>query len=310
MIVELECVVPDGTDLTDVQVWPYVQHLDGETETTKLDGSTIVLPAIPSNTDVTFNLRFYGQNKVAFPMTDYEATLTSRRSASSADPVFSNAATIDGVITNLMTCLVSRDQTEDEGSRTNVYGVLIRNTSTDRADSVLPESHMEMNRVPTDPDEVVTVAGPDMLLAGLPVVTSADLGKVVVPTDDDPVTLAWTSSPFEVVTGNAAIDAGALIKASSTEARYETLGAADAATLLSGVAKTACSGAAASFQGYFISGLVTPMLSDGTGTIAAGASVEPSTTVAGRVKSGSTNSIGFNVGAAVAATLNAAVSVR
>ena len=58
-----------------------------------------------------------------------------------------------------------------------------------------------------------------------------------------------------------------------------------------------------------VPGTVTPMLSDGTGTIAIGAAVQPSATVAGRIKSGSTNLVGYNAGAAVTATLNAAVSV-
>jgi hypothetical protein len=117
-------------------------------------------------------------------------------------------------------------------------------------------------------------------------------------------------SPFEVVTGNAAISAGALIKVSATAGRYETLGAADSASLMVGAAKTSCAGAASTFEAYFISGVLTPLLSDGTGTIPVGSPVEPSTTVAGRVKAGSTNLIGYNVGALVAATLNAAVSVR
>jgi hypothetical protein len=112
------------------------------------------------------------------------------------------------------------------------------------------------------------------------------------------------------VTGNAAISAGALIKASSVVAgRYETLGAADAASLMVGVAVTACSGAASPFTAQFVPGTVTTMLSDGTGTIGIGAAVEPSTTVAGRIKAGTTNVVGNNIGALVAATLNATVSV-
>ncbi len=111
-------------------------------------------------------------------------------------------------------------------------------------------------------------------------------------------------------TGNASIDAGALIKLSASVAgRYETLGAADAVSLMVGVAVTACSGAAASFTAQLVPGTVTTMLSDGTGTIGIGAAVEPSTTVAGRIKAGTTNVVGNNAGALVAATLNASVSV-
>lgn len=131
-------------------------------------------------------------------------------------------------------------------------------------------------------------------------------------TSANPAFLSIELAGIESVVGNAAIDAMALIKASSTASRYETLGTADAGALMIGVAKTACSGAGASFDAYFIPGNVTPMLSDGTGTIAAGAPVEPSTTVAGRVKQAAseTTAVGFNVGAAVAATLNAVVTVR
>ncbi len=159
MIVNLECIVPDGTTPANGSpAVPYVQHLDGETETTKIDGTTVVLPAIPSNTDVTFNLHFYGQNKIAFPMTGYTALLTSRRTATAEDPVFANEATIDGSTTNLMTAVVSRDQTADEGTRTDVYDVLILKTATDKADRVIPQSHMRMEQGITDPDAAVTPA--------------------------------------------------------------------------------------------------------------------------------------------------------
>jgi hypothetical protein len=125
-----------------------------------------------------------------------------------------------------------------------------------------------------------------------------------------PGPLAWT--PYDQVTGNGVIAAGDLIKASATATRYEILGAADDPSLMVGVAKTACAGAGSSFEAYFISGIVTPCNSDGTGTIAAGAPVEKSSTVAGKVKQAAspTSAIGFNVGALVAATLNASVSVR
>ncbi len=122
--------------------------------------------------------------------------------------------------------------------------------------------------------------------------------------------LAW--APYDTVTGNGVIAAGDLIKASSVAGRYEILGAADDPSLFIGVARTACAGAGSTFDAYFIAGVLTPMNSDGTGTIAAGAPVEPSTTVAGKVKQAAspTTAIGYNLGAAVAAVLNAAVSVR
>ena len=237
MIVELECVVPDGTDLAGVQVWPYVQHFDGETETTKLDGTTVVLPVIPSNTDVTFRLRFYGQDKVAFDMTGYTATLTSRRRSTSADPVFSNLATIDGVTTNLMECLVSRDQTADEGSRTNIYGVLIVKTATDRADEVLPESHMQMRRVATDPDAVVTTAGPDMVLVGLPTVGAGQVGQYLRVADNDPLTLEWVDLPPPQTP--TAVKTSAYTAAAGDIVRCDASGGAFTVTLPTAVGATA-----------------------------------------------------------------------
>lgn len=112
---------------------------------------------------------------------------------------------------------------------------------------------------------------------------------------------------LRTVTSSASIDANALIKVSGTNT-YAMLGAADDAVLCVGVAVTGVVGAG-SFTAQFIPGTITTMLSDGTGAIANGAAVVPSTTVAGRIKTGTTNTVGVNVGAAVAATLNLTVSV-
>lgn len=115
-------------------------------------------------------------------------------------------------------------------------------------------------------------------------------------------------APSAIGIGSAAIDAGALVKVSGVST-YATLGAGDDPSLMVGVAVTACAGSGQSFAVQLVAGAITTMLSDGTGTIANGASVCPSTTVAGRVKAGTTNSVGVNLGSAVAATLNAHVSV-
>ncbi len=121
--------------------------------------------------------------------------------------------------------------------------------------------------------------------------------------------------PFgpETVTGNEVISAGALIKYSASVAgRFELWLVSGSPMLISGAAVTACSGAGASFTAQFPSPL-TSLLSDGTGTIDVAAPVVTSDTVNGCVKQGLVTDpgfLGFNAGAAVAATLNAAVSVR
>ncbi len=309
MIIRLQCVMMDGTTpVSGAQKLPYIQHLDGETETTLLDATTAVLPGIPAGTDVEFEIDFFGQDGVAFDMTGYTGVLTCKRSRTSATSLFANAITMSGTSG---TSFATHSDTVDEDPRTCVYDIQVE-SAEGKTDQPLPESHLVILPAIGTLDDEVVAEGPAMLIVGITTPAAGELGQVIVPTDNDPATLAWTASPFEVVTGAAAIDAGALIKTSSTAGQYETLGAADAPTLLIGVAKTACSGAAASFQAYFTSGTITPCLSDGTDTIAAGAPVEPSTTVAGRVKEAadSTTAIGFNVGAAVAATLDAAVSVR
>ncbi len=117
----------------------------------------------------------------------------------------------------------------------------------------------------------------------------------------------------ETATGSIAIPAGALIKASSTAGRYALWLSSDSPLLIVGCAVTACSGAAASFTAQFVPGTSTVLLSDGTGTIAVAAPIVASGTVDGRVKQGlvsDTGFLGFNVGSAVAATLDASVTVR
>jgi hypothetical protein len=307
MIIRLQCVMMDGeVPASGAQKLPYEQPLDGATEVTLLDGTTATLPGIPAGTDVEFEIDFFGQDGVAFDMTGYTGVITCKRTRTSTTSVFANAITMSGTSG---TSFATHSDTVDEDPRTCVYDVQVESAGG-KTDQPIPQSNLVILPAIGSLDDTVVAAGPDMLIVGIAAPDATELGMVIVPTDDDPATLAWTASPFEVVTGAAAIDAGALIKASATASQYETLGAADDAGLMVGVAKTACSGAASTFQGYFIAGIVTPMLSDGTDTIAAGASVEPSTTVAGRVKAGDTNVIGYNVGAAVAATLNASVSVR
>lgn len=117
------------------------------------------------------------------------------------------------------------------------------------------------------------------------------------------------------VTGAEAIPAGALIKVTSGVAgQYSmfTTTAAEDTSKIVGAAATACSGAGASFQAQLVQGVATSLLSDGTGTIAAGAPVIASSTVSGRVKQGTDGDpalVGYNIGAAVAATLDATVTV-
>jgi len=110
------------------------------------------------------------------------------------------------------------------------------------------------------------------------------------------------------VTSTATIVAGALLKVSG-ENTFDHLGVSDSPQLCVGVAVTGRTGA-----GSFTAKIAqaTTMASDGTDTIANGAPVIPSDTVAGRVMEGTTDDVGIvgiNVGATVAATLNASVSV-
>lgn len=114
---------------------------------------------------------------------------------------------------------------------------------------------------------------------------------------------------YERVSTPVAVDAGALIK-NSGNGTYAMLAAGDNPRLMRGIAVTASSGGFAYV--CFIPGIVCSTLSDGTGTIAQGAYVIPSTTVAGRVKEGTSSDVyvGINVGAAVAASLNASCTVR
>lgn len=136
---------------------------------------------------------------------------------------------------------------------------------------------------------------------------STDDGGVVRDLNGQPGTDADT------VVGNGAIPAGALIKASATAGRYGLWLASDNPILIEGAAVTACGGAGQSFTAQFIQGTVVALLSDGTATIPSGSAVVASGTVDGRVKAGFATDlglVGFNVGALVAATLDAPVSVR
>jgi hypothetical protein len=114
--------------------------------------------------------------------------------------------------------------------------------------------------------------------------------------------------PTTGLVANAAIDAHALIKASTTAGRYEMLAGSDSPLLMVGVAATIAFGAGSPFAAQLVPGTVTTMLSDGSATISAGQSVIPSPSVAGRIRAGNTNSVGVALGNA-AAVLDATVSV-
>ena len=131
---------------------------------------------------------------------------------------------------------------------------------------------------------------------------------IAINTTCNPFYLDASQSLSTTATGSAAIDAGALLKVSGV-GTYAMLGAADDPSLMVGVAVTACSGPGQSFTAQFVPGTITPMLGDGSGPIANGVAVAPSSTVTGRVRAGTANSVGINAGPAVAATLNAVVQV-
>lgn len=114
--------------------------------------------------------------------------------------------------------------------------------------------------------------------------------------------------PTTGLIANGAISQNALIKASTVAGRYETLGATDSPLKMVGVAAAAAAGAGSTFSAQLIPGTATTMLNDGTGVINAGDTVTPSTTVAGRVKAGTSNVVGSALSGA-GAVLNAQVTV-
>jgi len=128
--------------------------------------------------------------------------------------------------------------------------------------------------------------------------------------NQNPIPVAIPDSTGETtnLTANGAIDQYALIKASTVAGRFEMLAAADSPLKMVGVAMTAAAGAGSTFSAQLIPGTTTPMLSDGTAVINAGDTVTPSTTVAGRVKAGTSNVVGSARSDALA-VLDAQVSV-
>lgn len=127
----------------------------------------------------------------------------------------------------------------------------------------------------------------------------------------DAANVATALAAGESATSTATVVTGALLK-NSGNGTYDHLGTADSPLLAIGIVLAGRTGAGA-FTAQFRPGGSQSLLSDGTGTIAQGAFVIPSTTVAGRVKQGTSTDIGIvgiNVGALVAATLDAAVTVR
>ncbi len=134
MIVDLVCIVPDGTSPEEGdQLVPYVQHLDG---------ATVDLPTIPEGVDVRFNLTFKGQDGEDFVITDYVITMTGRRTATYTTAVFANEATIDGASSAYV--LLANTDTTGQDSRTILYEIRIRSTVDDKVDTVLPPSHMRI----------------------------------------------------------------------------------------------------------------------------------------------------------------------
>jgi len=137
---------------------------------------------------------------------------------------------------------------------------------------------------------------------------SQRLTGVADPTSDQDAATRKYANGERTVTSTATIVAGALLKVSG-DGTFDHLGIADSAQLCVGVAVTGRTGA-----GTFTARIAQPitMVSDGTGTIANGAPVIPSTTTAGRIKQGTVDDpglMGINSGAAVAASSDATASV-
>ncbi len=273
MIIRLTCVMMDGTAPAEGDpLIPYVQHLDGD---------SVDLPSIPAGVDVDFEFSFVGQDGEPFDMTDYVGTITVRHARTSADPVFSNSITF---VADAGTSFATHNDTKDEIPRTCVYDVQVESTDA-KVSQPIPQSHYLITAAISDLDDEIAV-----LQAGVKLIQST-----------------------EVVTGAEAIPAGALVKASTTAEQYALWLVTDSPLRIIGAAVTECTGAGEDFTAQFITGAVTDLLSDGTDTIDTGDPVVASSTVDGRVMSGAVSDLGFlgfNVGAAVAATLDAAVSVR
>lgn len=126
----------------------------------------------------------------------------------------------------------------------------------------------------------------------------ADLGDTI-----------FTSTITEPADADAAIDQYALIKAAATAGRYVMFQPADDPILAIGVAFQSAAAPGDKFLAVFALGQQTPLLSDGTAPISPGQTLVPSTTVAGRVKPGSTGTIATALSAAPA-VLNSVVQGR
>jgi hypothetical protein len=209
-------------------------------------------------------------------LTNYIPVLTVRRTEKSAAPLVVLNGTVTDAPGGLADFPVDEIATAAATYSSHLYDVWL--VSTDNKHYlVVPASTFVIKQTPFDSGNDQTVNGQ---ITGVPVVA------------------------------DAAIDAGALIKASATAHRYEMLGTTDDATLMVGVAVTAAAAQGDTFRAQFVAGTVTKMLNDGTGTIDGGASVVPSSAVAGRIKAGAgANVVGVNVGGDVAATLDAQVEV-
>ncbi len=282
------------------------------------DGSTALRAprmrptTISKGEDVTYYMTCINENGEARDITGHTFA-AGIMSPSTGAEVVNRLGSIDSAEGGIAIVVINDGDTVDVAPDAYVLSVYVNDGTNDW--QPLPLSPVYIVQSASLPGASATPPGPAMLLIGVPVPTQEDIDnqRVLSPTVLDPTTLEWVNRGVENAVGAGAIPAGALIKASATVGRYALWLRTDSPLLIVGAAVTACSGVGATFTAQFSSGTVATLLSDGAATIAAGAPVVASGATDGRVKAGLVSDegfLGFNVGALVAASVDAHVSVR
>lgn len=176
-----QCVIMDGTTPAEGdQLIPEAQALE-----------------LYQGEDVQVNLEFVGQNGSAINITGWAIALGVRNTDTSAEAWLSNAGSVVSGVAGTAKVIINDVDTSTKTP--GVYRWAIRAVNTSAEDYLpIPASPFQLRPAPAGLGDAVASPGPDMYLVGVPAPESDDVGKFLSVTDDDPITLGWTSNPAEI----------------------------------------------------------------------------------------------------------------
>lgn len=161
--------------------------------------------SVPPGEYVQLNITVSETDSEPVDITGAAIIFTVRQTVDSEDYEISRAGTIVSGASGTATVVLQEADTIDLTPGAYVYDIWVTDAD-DNSNCIVPASRFTVLNAITHLGDPVSSPGPDMLLVGVPVPATADVGGCLVVTDEDPVTLDWTHVEEGIAVFNEAQD--------------------------------------------------------------------------------------------------------